>query len=188
MDKLNCSVESRSRDQIERLAAAVRQVFRLGSEERVAMLPLLEIAMPELLPDYEFMIVPDEMIRGKEAVTDLGSPIIRFSEHAYEELRKGDARARFTAAHELGHLLMHSSSRVHYARSIAYDRSSDPEWQANAFAAALLMPEQMFRQMKNTEEAMATFGVGYKAANFRASVLRHRWGKKKERKNVSRAP
>ena len=188
MDNLNCSVESRSRAQIERLAAAVRQVFSLSSDERVAMLPLLEIAMPEILPEYEFVIVPDEMIRGKEAVTDIGAPVIRFSEHAYEELRKGDARARFTAAHELGHLLMHSSTRVHYARSVAYDRSSDPEWQANAFAAALLMPEQMFRQMKSPEEAMAKFGVGYRAANFRAAVLRHRWPKKKERKNVSRAP
>ena len=62
-------------------------------------------------------------------------------------------RQRFTIAHELGHLILHSTKRIHvdrnfrvYARDGRSTTATDSdEITANAFAAALLMPESMLR-------------------------------------------
>ena len=62
-------------------------------------------------------------------------------------------RRRFTIAHELGHLFLHSSKTVNYETSLLMFRDgrstdgSDPkEREANRFAAELLMPEGLLRK------------------------------------------
>jgi Zn-dependent peptidase ImmA (M78 family) len=58
------------------------------------------------------------------------------------------ARQRFTLAHELGHLLAGDDQSVHLDQDI-YDKAQarDPsETQANSFASAFLMPEDLLRQ------------------------------------------
>lgn len=57
------------------------------------------------------------------------------------------ARQRFTMAHELGHLLASDDQRVHQDRDIysTDSRRDESEVRANAFASALLMPEQLVR-------------------------------------------
>jgi len=59
-------------------------------------------------------------------------------------------RKRFTIAHEIGHFLLHKGNEIHIDRNFRLnfrDNSSSTatnreEIEANAFAAALLMPEQ----------------------------------------------
>lgn len=167
-------VEKRTVDDIADLTNLVREGLQLG-QGRVAMAPLLELVLPDLIPDYQFLVVPDAEMRGAEGHTDISRPIVRMSQTTYDELLEDDPRARFTAAHELGHLLMHSGSNIRYARSARRDRQVDPEWQANMFAACFLMPEEAFRQAHTIEEAMSRFGVGYKSAKWRAQELRHRF-------------
>lgn len=58
-------------------------------------------------------------------------------------------RDNFTIAHELGHFFLHFHlQREKPATPIGFTRygSSPIEWQANRFAAALLMPIDLFRQ------------------------------------------
>jgi Zn-dependent peptidase ImmA (M78 family) len=57
------------------------------------------------------------------------------------------SRKRFTIAHELGHLLLHTKSEVHLDQAIVKMRDArtsagvdDEEMEANRFAAELLMP------------------------------------------------
>lgn len=65
-----------------------------------------------------------------------------------------DARQRFSAAHELAHVLLHSETEFHLDdgaligfRSEESSKGSDPqEIEANQFAAELLMPEHFIRQ------------------------------------------
>ncbi|HMN69895.1 MAG TPA: ImmA/IrrE family metallo-endopeptidase [Bdellovibrionales bacterium] len=59
-------------------------------------------------------------------------------------------RGRFTLAHELGHLMLHQNSVINYSRAEVFFRhnngigKNDPrEYEANFFAACLLMPEQL---------------------------------------------
>lgn len=174
MPEANRFVQKRSQQDIANLANLVREALQLG-QERVAMAPLLEFVLPDLIDGYEFHVVDDADLAGAEGLTDLSEPIIRVSSTTYDDLCNADHRARFTAAHELGHLLMHSSSHIHYARTEHIDSTTDPEWQANEFAAAFLMPEAEFRKTTSIEEAQARFGVGFLAANKRAKSLRHRF-------------
>lgn len=62
-------------------------------------------------------------------------------------------RQRFSAAHELGHYILHSRGRDRLFVDKAYRRShvsssgtDTDEIEANRFAAALLMPENLIRQ------------------------------------------
>lgn len=173
MPDTNRFVEKRSAEEIADLANMVREALQLG-QERVAMAPLLELALPEIIDDYELLILPDEQLGTAEGLTDLIKPIICLPERTYSALLAAEPRARFTAAHELGHLLMHTSSHVHYARAEHSDPNSNPEWQANVFASAFLMPETAFRQCRTAQEAMQRFGVSFSAVRRRAKRLKHR--------------
>lgn len=77
------------------------------------------------------------------AVMKDGQPFILVNESHRPE------RQRFTIAHELGHLLMHvSTGKAVLFRDDVSARGVDPfEVEANAFAAALLMPEERVRRL-----------------------------------------
>lgn len=63
-------------------------------------------------------------------------------------------RQRFTIGHELGHFLLHVGKDLHIDRGYRFNlRSSSglrdseiEDWQANVFAAEILMPEQFLRK------------------------------------------
>ena len=93
-------------------------------------------------------------------------------------------RQQFSIAHELGHLLLHKikneSSQKAYYRKIG--NNSRLEWEANEFAAALLMPREEFINVcMNNADAFGNvdlnvvaknFGVSKQAAKVRGSVLK----------------
>jgi predicted transcriptional regulator len=84
-------------------------------------------------------------------------------------------RDRFTIAHELGHLELHYQDDD-VARSFYRYGTSRQEAEANAFAAALLMPAGPFarefvRLAGDPRRLSETFGVSRSAIGVRASVL-----------------
>lgn len=94
------------------------------------------------------------------------------------------ARKRFTIAHELGHFILHSHSGEDTAL-FRDDRSSKgtapKEIQANAFAAALLMPEWLVRERQpspipnsddhTVDELAEAFKVSSQAMGIRLASL-----------------
>ena len=93
-------------------------------------------------------------------------------------------RQQFSIAHELGHLLLHklgkkNSQEVYYRKN---GNNSRLEWEANEFAAALLMPRDEFVNfcLNNADtfgnidlNAVANnFGVSKQAVRVRGSVLK----------------
>ena len=78
------------------------------------------------------------------------------SPETYDWLEKGYPRGGFCVAHELGHCLLHTDQLVRLAllpaaqqaalhrggQEVAHEAYQDTEWQANAFAGAMLMPAQ----------------------------------------------
>lgn len=154
----------------------MRRLMQFADDEKIDMLWLLEHLLPATFDDYELRILPDSKLRGVEGLTDLSKPVVSMPECTYNSLYHHEPRARFTAAHEVGHLFMHSGKPLHYARtSKKYDPELDPEWQANVFAAAFLMPAAGLRRCSTIEQAMEKFGVGYRAVVWRGKTIGHKW-------------
>ena len=165
------SVQKRTLADIERLAQSVRSTVGVGPSGRISMMPLLEFALDSLINDAYMQVVSDQEMDGAEGRTDWHQPVITLAASSYSALLRSDARARMTAAHELGHLLMHTQQPVYHYRSRSKDRRGNPEWQDDAFASALLMPREAFKKMKTVSQAKKTFGVSRGAALVRARIL-----------------
>lgn len=96
-------------------------------------------------------------------------------------------RKKFTIAHELGHLFLHMGYRINSElwdkqKNETYYRSGDSlmEYQANEFAAALLMPKNSYKEIMNqytigneveTDKVADYFGVSISAASNRGKFL-----------------
>lgn len=90
-------------------------------------------------------------------------------------------RDNFTIAHELGHYFLHYVYKVNKGETlpdfVAGRKGSDrPEWEANWFAGAFLMPEDVFREKYNQENGNLLavsdfFNVSVSAAEVRAISL-----------------
>lgn len=83
------------------------------------------------------------------------------------------SRQRFTMAHELSHFVLHRNTRTEFVDSAFFRKQpSDPmEFEANEFAAKLLMPEKdfifLYTQMEDVEVVARAFGVSPAAAKIR---------------------
>lgn len=99
-------------------------------------------------------------------------------------------RQRFTLAHELGHCLLHGkrtqvfvdSSTMFFRDGLAAEGTDKIEIEANAFAAELLMPESVLRDItrhqpldafddRAVQSLAAKFGVSVRALTIRLTKL-----------------
>jgi len=107
-------------------------------------------------------------------------------------LNQSKKRRRFTIAHELGHFILHSRSKslfIDKNESIMYRNSESStgeflkEREANAFAAALLMPIPLILEEAKAlngddiiEKLASKFNVSTQAMSFRLSNLGYDFG------------
>lgn len=100
----------------------------------------------DLPVDIEGIVVP-----GKHG----SRPRLDLAQSTYDGMIVGTPRDRFTAAHEVGHAIMHAqylteaySSGRHfglYRKKAEIPAFRDPECQANVFANRILVPTEMLR-------------------------------------------
>jgi Zn-dependent peptidase ImmA (M78 family) len=98
-------------------------------------------------------------IEEEELGNDISGVLIREEDKSIIGVNSSDSdnRKRFTIAHELGHFIMHQGNEIHIDRTFKVnfrDKNSSlanniEEIEANAFAAALLMPEKKIKQFVN---------------------------------------
>lgn len=156
---------------IEKIADQVREALGISPSTKVPVASVLENVLPDVIEGYEFHVDDARQLGKAEAITDGFRPIITFGAAAYNQLAADAPRARMTGAHELGHLLLHTG-RTGFARLEKRDPRLDPEKQADAFAAAFLMPASEFIKVRSIREAMDRFGVSRGAALCRARKLK----------------
>lgn len=121
---------------------------------------------------------------GEEAKYDPVEREIMLSEETFYALKMDVPRARFTLAHELGHATLHGDflkgSLQGRVPQKLYKRTTlpafrDPEWQANRFAGAFLMPDSMMmkclREGCSLTKIAQYFGVSIQAAQIRRNNL-----------------
>lgn len=144
-----------------------------------------------ILPKYfgvEFDVGP--LPQPSEAITLPGGGTkptwIIMSEEVFDAMKAGDGRARFTAAHECYHALVHAKEfqsalvngtfrGMHRPRD-AIPAYSNPERQADVFASRFLMPEPALRLAvqslgSNVRELADLFQVSASAMNLRLGEI-----------------
>jgi len=135
---------------------------------------LLEHFLPALLGDkFAFTVQSMREMGNRHGYVDPITGELSLRSDVYDGLCEGNGRDRFTACHEMGHYFLHRSTlnRAPAVKQIPIYR--DPEWQANAFAAAVLMPRQHFRHDYggSIRAVAAEFGVSLEAAKLRVKKL-----------------
>lgn len=158
----NVAAEPLSREKIRAFANVIRR-FAV-SDNRFDINRFLEHVLSTLDPAYEFYIVFDDELSDAYAKTIPDYGVMTIRESTYEGSARNNPRDRFTLCHELGHYLLHRAKNISYMRS---DRElkkfMDPEWQANTFAAELLVPEEVAKNFSVPEIARIC-GVSYSVA------------------------
>lgn len=128
-----------------RRATAVRKVKQLLHDSEIDDAPVDVEAIAEELGirvEYQPFSEDDEEISG--CIMKAGGEFIIGVNATHHSNRQ-----RFTIAHELGHYVMHRSTldKVHLDRNYRSAQGDDSkEIEANAFAAELLMPEDLVRE------------------------------------------
>lgn len=153
-----------TRKYLRALASALRSKLQYGIHPSFDIVRFLEIDLPKWDPDFTFLISETLHSPGVHALTHIHISAIEVLEEVYTRACSGSGRDRMTLAHELGHLILHtdvSLARRDDGQIIrAYE---DPEWQAKAFAGELMIPLDVFRTLKDPEDAPNIFGVSREA-------------------------
>ena len=122
--------------------------------------------------------------RDRRIIEILASP------KTYDWLEKGYPRGGYFVAHELGHCLLHTAQLVRLAQMpkaqqaalhrggqvVGHETYQDTEWQANAFASALLMPARGLLALEQKCDELSPaivaehFRVSAQAASYRLDL------------------
>jgi len=136
---------------------------------------------------YEVGHLPAGVEAQAEFDPNADEMILKLSDETYKALTADVPRARFSLAHEVAHVVLHSTELVrlarlphHQAAMLRGDYADLPayrrvEWQANAFAGALLMPASELLQLENAGELSAIvvadrFQVSARCAEVRLEI------------------
>lgn len=158
-----------SRIKLRAYAKKIRELTKTPEDEPFPVVPFLEIVLGAW--NYEMDIVPDEDMKTTYAETIPSLKIFRIRESVYDNAIEGSPRDRFTIAHEIGHLFLHDDVSVSFARNEkSIPAYKDPEWQANTFAAELLVPLSRIRGL-TIEEIAKKYSVSKKVAQIQASYI-----------------
>lgn len=165
-------VPPKSEAEIFELAAGVRQLLQIEVDS-FPIAEFLELGMPQIFKGFSFEPWEKEEMGDNHGLTIPSENKIVLREDVYEGMCRGVGRDRFTAAHEIGHYLMHRHVpiRFHRAGGAGLKAYEDSEWQANRFAGALLMPEERMKECRSIVEIAGRFGVSMRAATIHNQVL-----------------
>lgn len=184
-------VRASSFSAIERLAMRCRRTL---AKNRDVTVELNGESLFESLDVYvvdgtklSYGVSESEEIGGAEALTFF-EPIAKeirivLSARTHRQLAQGYARPLFTLCHEIGHAVMHSSilKSAHtlphgLARGGQHKSYEDSEWQADAFAAALIAPAAGIERLRLTEPSQISraFGLSDEASDVRLRIFQQR--------------
>ena len=168
----SCEVPARSEAEIFKLADTVRADLKITADG-FPIIEFLELGMPQFFERFSFEVGTMAQMGSNHGLTIPSENVIRLREDVYDRCCAGQGRDRFTAAHELGHYLMHRSAPIkfHRAEQGRLPAYLDSEWQANRFAGGLLMPENLMKQCASLDEVVRRFGVSWDAASCQNKVL-----------------
>lgn len=160
-------VEPLNEKQISDIAYKLRDLIGMKKQYKFPIVEFVEIVLSRIDDTYGFNVteIDDPEIDGMYAFYNPRENEMTIRSDVYEQALNGDGTSRFTIAHELGHYILHRKGVRLCCISDDFEVSEkyDPEWQANKFAVALLMPEYLIGDM-SAEEVASIFGTSLQAA------------------------
>jgi hypothetical protein len=173
-DDLIFGAPPRSTANIEELADMVRRFFDLDRTPWFPVVEFLEFGLDWVAPGFVYDIRDRAELGARMGAVDSTKNLLFIREDVYEGAIRGVARDRFTISHEIGHALMHTGALNRLASKSQRLAFLNPEWQANQFAASLLMPRNLITSCGSLGEVVDRFGVSGMAAKVRAKALKLR--------------
>ena len=165
-----------SRANIKDAASKIREAIG-NTDGYLDVVKLAEIHMQKGIQDFVFDVVePKDLPAGHLAITKPDQLSMQVAEEVYNGAISGLGFHRFTIAHEIGHLFLHRNQAV-YSRKTSIDDKplkpyEDSEWQADEFAAELLMPSAVITdRCMSAQDIAVHFGVSNQAAETRFRAL-----------------
>lgn len=161
-----------SRKEIRFIARRIRHLVGFDTERFFPIVDFLERIMPKLLKGFVYDIVEDDNLPGKYAQAIPEENRIEIRQSTYDAAVGGDARARFTIAHEIGHCLLADDVPAFARREHNHPLRpfEDPEWQANEFASELLSPCRLVAGM-SPQAIRDEFGVSLEVARIQLGKI-----------------
>lgn len=168
---MNVAADALSRNDIGEIAWYVRELTGCDREPFFPIVQFIEwvLANPDNDIGMELEILEPQEMKNTYGTTNTGRNIMRIRSDVYERAINGNPRDRFTLCHELGHYLLHQPESVGYARG-QVPAYRDPEWQANTFAAELMAPKKLVKNM-TIQEIMEKCGMSYQAATIQYKMI-----------------
>lgn len=169
------------RRRISSIVRKLRAIVGVSDKEEFPIVDFLEFEFHKIRRDFVLIVESDDDFGdGVLAKATNSPPQIVVRESLYEAAVEGHPSARFVLAHELGHLcLSHRKSVQGGTRNFSYveydseKQIFNAEWQANEFAAELLIPSDLAFVM-STDEISERYGVLPKFVQRRLALLNMR--------------
>jgi transcriptional regulator with XRE-family HTH domain len=180
----------RSRRDIEQIATGFRPLLPIPKSGRIRTLELFERL------DQIVFLVGGREYRADYAVRPLAPAVeartrkgrkpglleVAVSPKTYRNIERGYPRTLFTVCHEIGHLVLHREELVTLERDDPMPTEVIPpywrtEWQADAFAAAIISPFDEVLRLHDSigslspTDVQREFGCSYHAAEHRLITL-----------------
>lgn len=177
MSGYSIKVPPSSRKSIREAAEITRLVLERVHGNGSLQLPIIEMLefdLPRIDPEFSFEVWSEAKMQGNHGLTITTEKTIILREDVYERALNGHGRDRMTAAHELGHYILHSNIDITFARSeIDLKPYENSEWQANCFGGEILVPysKRGLLQGKSVQEIADLCGVSYEAAAYQKKEL-----------------
>ena len=160
---MKVSASPRSRQLLRKIARNIRELLDMENELYFPIVQVIELLAADEEEEFDYEIVSDGEMTDTYGTTNTASNIMKIRQKVYEGAIKGNPRDRFTLCHEFGHWLLHQPESVSFARG-EIPTYCDPEWQANTFAAELLIPYYLVQGM-SIEDIVESCGVSYMCAD-----------------------
>jgi hypothetical protein len=160
--------------EIEEQARRLRKTLGIDGFDYPNLADVLH-ELPDVYPGFKLTSVADRELPHCEAEADCYEKKITVRESVYDAALRDDARARFTLAHEIGHIALgHAGTRLRSTsnNSASFTRNRKrEESEASMFAEAFLAPTFLARTCKSAKEICARFGLSKTAAKIRFDRL-----------------
>lgn len=156
-----------SRKKIQEVALNLRNMLDISLDEPFPVIKFLEFVLPHF--EYTVEICENASMKESYALTLPDEKTLKLREDVYELAVHGFPRHLFTIAHEIGHIIFHDNESISFARTDEKIKTfEDPEWQANTFAAELLVPSCRIKG-RTIDEIITMYGCSRKVAEIQLS-------------------